>query len=118
MREPLREEIHNKLVRDKVPENIIAFGNEPQTRRASEEEYTAELIEKLGEEFREFSEERSLSELADIYDVILSLVSLLEGKKGEFEEVRKKKLDRYGLFEKRIILEKTKIFNDYSSKNR
>lgn len=93
---------YNKLVRDKIPEILDRKGVSYKKRIASPEEYKAELIKKLGEEFLEFSEKGDVEELADVIEVIESLRKLPEYEHVEI--VRERKREERGGFEERIIL--------------
>src|SRR3989344_1737126 len=95
-------EQYNKLVRDKIPEVLDARGISYEKRIASPEEYKEELIKKLGEEVKEFLEAGDPDEFADIIEVIEALEKLPEYE--NVEELRLKKLEERGGFEKRIIL--------------
>ncbi len=95
-------ESYNKLIRDKIPEILDEKGVSYEQRIASPEEYKVELIKKLGEEIREFSEVGSPEELADILEVIEALKTLPEYQ--DVEEIRIKKKEERGGFIKRIIL--------------
>ncbi len=103
------EKVYNKLVRDKIPEIIVGNGGEPFTRVLDEDEYKVELETKLMEEYNEVllaTGEERVEELADMLEVISSLAKL-EGKSLEdIIEVKNKKCDKRGGFEKRIFLEK------------
>lgn len=94
-----------KLVRDKIPEKILADGKKPVTRVLDDGEYLHELIEKLGEEVEEFIETPNVEELADIKEVIIALREALGIHAGELEDVRRKKAEQNGRFKKRIYLE-------------
>lgn len=93
---------YNKLVRDKIPEYLDSKGILYEKCIAGEEEYKEELIKKFGEEVQEFLEAKNEEELADILEVIEALKKLSEF--ASVEEVRQKKLEEKGGFEKRIIL--------------
>lgn len=93
---------YNKLVRDKIPEILDAKGVAYEKRTASDEEYKAELIKKLGEEVAEFSEAGDPEELADVMEVVEALRALPEY--ADAEEMRVKKREERGGFEARIIL--------------
>ena len=95
--------VHNKIVRDKIPEIIESQGQSPNTRILSEEEALDALVEKLFEEANEFSDDRNLEELADLLEVIQSLAELL-GHTPEDLEARKEKAFKRGGFKKRIYL--------------
>ena len=95
-------EQYNKLVRDKIPEYLDSKGIIYEKRIANNEEYKKELIKKLDEEIKEFIEEKNTEELADIIEVIETLKKLPEF--SNVEEIRIKKLQEKGGFEKKIIL--------------
>lgn len=100
--------IHNKLVRDKIPEVITKTGKDFSTKVLSESEYVIELKKKLGEELQEYMEatndEEAIEELADILE-LLQAASKMHGSSVEaLEQVRKDKAEKRGGFEKRIFL--------------
>ena len=96
---------YNKLVRDNIPEIIKKNGGEPKTRILEHEEYKKMLDEKLLEEVNEYLKDDNIDEIADIYEV---LKSILKYKKSTLEEVQyialEKKIKRGG-FEEKIFLE-------------
>ena len=103
------EKVYNKLVRDKIPEIIVGNGGEPFTRILDEDEYKVELETKLMEEYNEVllaTGEERVEELADMLEVISSLAKLERKSLEEVIEVKNKKCDKRGGFEKRIFLEK------------
>lgn len=95
--------IHDKLVRDRIPEIIEAAGRKCEWDVLSHEEYLMRLDEKLQEELDEYLEDKSLEELADLLEVLMAVAEA----RGSFEEVeciRRKKLEKRGGFERRILL--------------
>ena len=92
-----------KLVRDKIPEIIKAKGINPTNHIASDEEFNIALLNKLKEEVEEFIEEPSREEMADIMEVIYAILRQQQFTFEEIEEVRKKKVEERGSFEKKII---------------
>lgn len=52
--------IHNKLVRDKIPEIIETSGKTAHTHILTDDEYISELDRKLFEEFTEYQANKSL----------------------------------------------------------
>lgn len=104
------EKIYNKLVRDNIPEIIIADNETPITHILNEEEYKIELMKKLGEELLEVrlatSKEELTKELADMLELILSINKTLGNTLEDLEQVRKEKLKKNGGFDKKIYLEK------------
>ncbi len=97
--------VYNKLVRDKIPEIIMADGKKSNTRILNDKEYLKELIKKLGEESKELAENPSVEELADIKELIIAIRQVLGIHAGELEEVRRQKATKNGRFKKRIFLE-------------
>ena len=95
---------YNKLVRDKIPQIIALDGKEAVTRILDDDEYLKELIKKLGEEYEEFKQDISLTELADIQEVILALADMIASRQ-ELEETRKSKVEIRGAFKDKIFLE-------------
>lgn len=93
---------YNKLVRDKIPEILDRKGVSYEKRTASDEEYKAELVKKLGEETEEFLKAGDIEELADVIEVIEALKKLPDYK--NVEDVRKNKLEERGGFDEKIIL--------------
>lgn len=96
-------EKYNKLVRDKIPSILDAKGVSYEKRIATPEELKLELIKKLEEEVREFSEAGSPEELADVIEVVEALKKLPDY--ANVEELRKKKFEERGAFEQGIIVE-------------
>ena len=97
--------VYNKLVRDKIPENINATdGRTANFRVLSNEEYLQELDKKLFEEAHEFVEEHSVEELADILEVIFSIMSTINISVEDVEKVREAKKAKKGGFEDKLYL--------------
>jgi predicted house-cleaning noncanonical NTP pyrophosphatase (MazG superfamily) len=96
---------YRKLVRDKIPDIIRANGEEPTIHIATEEEYIDELVKKCSEEIQEFLEEPSLEEAGDILEVLYALCVAKGINPESIEEERKKKYEKRGGFEQRIILD-------------
>jgi predicted house-cleaning noncanonical NTP pyrophosphatase (MazG superfamily) len=71
---------HRKLVRDRVPQQIRSRGDEPITRTLSDAEFTSALLTKLVEEAQELqvaAETERLPELADVWEVLTTLMASL-----------------------------------------
>jgi len=98
--------IHNKLVRDKIPEIIEAAGKAPACRILSEDEYIQELERKLVEECNEYLEDKTIEELADVMEVLYAITEARGYSVEQLENVRAEKADKRGGFKKRIYLEK------------
>ncbi|MBP3454435.1 MAG: nucleoside triphosphate pyrophosphohydrolase [Clostridia bacterium] len=98
--------IHNKLVRDRIPEIIEASDRKCEWEVLSDEEYLARLDEKLQEELAEYLADKSLEELADLLEVLMA-VAEARGSMAEVEAIRVAKKAKRGGFEKRILLKST-----------
>jgi len=98
---------YNKLVRDKIPEYIKSKGGTPIIHIANDKEYWEKLKEKLQEEIKEFSENETIKEMADIQEVIDAICSYKKFSRKKLEAVRNKKAKERGAFKKKIILEES-----------
>lgn len=98
---------YNKLVRDKIIEIIKRKGEKAVFHIADEEEYWEKLKEKLREEAEEFTKDSSMSEVADILEVIDAICEYKNFDKIELEKMKNKKAEERGKFEKRIILDES-----------
>ena len=96
--------IYNKLVRDKIPEIIEAKGQRCVTKILDEDAYLKMLDAKLSEELNEYHKDQTVEELADLMEVIYAAAAARGVSKEELEEVRARKAQQRGGFEKRIFL--------------
>lgn len=100
---------YHKLVRDNIPEIIIANGKIPITRVLSDSEYELALIDKVVEEARELAQadttEEMEGEIIDLEEVLDALKNFVSSKE-HLEEARTKKAKERGGFGKRIFLER------------
>ncbi len=108
------EQIHNKLVRDKIIEKIEQNGETAIYRVLPEEEKLEYLKIKLSEEMSELTEaielkdpKKVLEESADILEVIIAINSYFGVSFDELINTREYKKNVRGSFEKGIFLEKT-----------
>ena len=97
--------VYNKLVRDKIPEEI----NKKSDRKANyrildDNEYLKELDKKLFEEAHEFVEEHSTQELADLMEVIGAIMISKNISLDDVERARNIKNEKKGKFENKIYL--------------
>lgn len=103
----MTETIHNKLVRDKIPEIIRENGDQPLTRILTPEEYKTALFEKLVEEAIELRDSKGdLDERADVAEVLRSLDAALDFNPEAVEGARRHKANERGGFADGILLEK------------
>lgn len=100
--------IHNKLVRDQIPEIIEKSGKNYSIETLDEREYIDQLKKKLQEEVNEYllsqSDLEGLEELADILEVIYALSQTHQSNPINLENIRKEKAERRGGFQDRIFL--------------
>ena len=99
---------YNKLVRDRIPEIIEASGKTCDTEILSDAEYISMLDAKLNEELLEYQESKSMEELADLLEVMRSVAATRGSSIEEVENIRRKKAEKRGGFEKRILLKEVR----------
>lgn len=97
---------YNKLVRDKIPENINSIqGRKANWKVLNEEVYSKELDKKLLEEVHEFIEEHDVEELADVMEVLENMIRVHHINLEDVKEKQRIKRDKKGGFKDRIYLE-------------
>lgn len=96
--------IYNKAVRDLIPDIIRATGKECVVEQVAPEEFLALLREKLAEEVAEYQAAPSVEELADIVEVIRSILYLEGASWEQLEELRVRKAVSRGAFAERLVL--------------
>jgi predicted house-cleaning noncanonical NTP pyrophosphatase (MazG superfamily) len=99
------KKIYNKLVRDKIPNIIAADGKKFKSRILDDKAYLQELIKKLHEEVKEFEENPSVEELADIKELTIAIRQALGIHAGDLEDTRRQKAAINGRFKQKIFLE-------------
>ena len=97
--------VHNKLVRDKIPNIIENAGKTSMTHILSDEEYLSELDKKLNEECAEYQADKSIEELADMLEVMYAIAEARGWSVSELETVRREKAEKRGGFKDKIYLE-------------
>ena len=95
-----------KLVRDKIPEIIQESGRKCEFRVASKDELKELLFAKMQEEIREFIEEPSTMEAADIYEVFISILSQWDIDFSDVVNHAYYKREEKGSFRRSLVLEK------------
>ena len=96
---------YHKLVRDRIPEIIEKDGKQCTCSVLSDEDYIRLLDQKLNEELNEYQESKSMEELADLLEVIRAVALARGSSIEEVEQIRIKKAEKRGGFDKRILLE-------------
>ena len=97
--------IHNKLVRDRIPQIIEQSGKRCATRILQDDEYIAALDTKLQEELNEYLADGSMEELADLLEVMMACAKARGRDLREVEAIRREKAEKRGGFAQRIFLE-------------
>ena len=98
--------IYNKLVRDKIPEIIKTRGVKScNFKILNNTEYLQSLNKKLQEELNEYLESGEIEELADIEEVLRSILKVKNITYADFEKIRQNKADTRGSFNDKIFLE-------------
>lgn len=97
--------VHNKLVRDRIPEIIEASGRKCITQVLPNDAYIQALDAKLNEELAEYQQSKSLEELADLLEVMGAVVKARGFTWDDLTRVRKEKRACRGAFDQRIFLQ-------------
>lgn len=96
--------VHNKLVRDRIPEMIEASGGTCITQVLPDDAYIQALDAKLNEELAEYQQSKSLEELADLLEVMGAVVKARGYTWDDLTRIRKAKCACRGAFDQRIFL--------------
>jgi predicted house-cleaning noncanonical NTP pyrophosphatase (MazG superfamily) len=108
-----REEVleFDKIVRDKLPDQIKKGGERVEVVRLRNAAFEAALLRKLVEEALEAQDSRTteelIGEIADVTEVLRGLCSVLKLDNDEIELARREKLKRRGGFRNGLMLIKT-----------
>lgn len=95
---------YHKLIRDKIPEIIEKDGKTCEVVSLSDKEYLDALRAKLGEELKEYQEDYSIEELADLQEVVDAIVKAEGLTPKEFDALKEKKRQSNGGFDKKLML--------------
>jgi predicted house-cleaning noncanonical NTP pyrophosphatase (MazG superfamily) len=96
--------MYEKLIRDKIADYVLQKGESIRTRIAGPEEYYRFLQEKLLEEAEEFAANPSPEELADLLQVVHTIMTYHQWDPAAIERLRVEKEQAKGGLEGRIIL--------------
>lgn len=103
--------VFKKIVRDNIPENIEFKGEHVQQKKVEGDLLTIALKTKLVEESLEVFDATStteiIEEIADVLEVLDSLISNLDISYDEIHKVKNEKREQKGGFNKGIVLLKT-----------
>lgn len=97
-----------KLIRDKIPEIVESKWEKILTYIANNNEYILKLLEKVVEESKEICNSKNNDELkeeiADLYEVLDSILKNKNINKSDIIEIQKMKRKNRWWFDKKIIL--------------
>ena len=96
--------IYNKLIRDNIPEIIAKSGKACEFTSVSGDEFIELLNEKLHEEVHEYLLSGSIEELADIIEIIYSILDSKQLSLEDLEIIRIDKLKTHGGFARKLLL--------------
>lgn len=103
------KKVHNKLVRDNIPEIIEKAGKECKIRILDDDEFVIELKKKLCEEAIEVLETNSkkelIEEIGDVLEIIDTIKKFCNICNNELMTIKNNKIKKNGAFEKRLFLE-------------
>lgn len=105
MKSMRKRTVHNKLVRDRIPEIIETSGKTCVAVTLPDDAYIRALDAKLNEELAEYQQSKSLEELADFLEVMGAVVKARGYTWDDLTRVRKEKRAVRGAFDKRIFLQ-------------
>jgi len=104
----MKKIVYNKLVRDNIPEIILADGCTPKIEKLNKSEYKIELKKKLVEEAKEVlstdSKKDLIKELADIQEVLSGICESYKIECGDVTKLSRKIRKERGGFAKKIYL--------------
>lgn len=95
---------YNKLVRDKIVENINNKGAKVEYKVLNEEEYKNELDKKLSEEINEVIEAHSAEEIGDLLEVVLAVMKEYNISEQDIKTQMEQKRKDKGAFDNKIYL--------------
>jgi len=104
------KKVHNKLVRDKIPEIIKKNGDVPTYSVLNQTRFKEELKKKLIEESKELAKapkSELKEEMADVYEVLINIAKVFKIRLSEVEKIRLDKNKKRGSFKKKYFLNKT-----------
>lgn len=110
---------YNKLVRDKIPEEIEEAGKKCTYEVLEDERYSKELDKKLLEEVNEYISDHSEKEMADVQEVLKAIIKYRNIDEKRVEELRKaKEIKKGGFYNKIYLTDVIEGKNDWQEQNK
>lgn len=102
--------IHNKLVRDRIPEILQKKGVAFAIHRLEQADYRRALLEKLVEEAQEArtmkdNRQQLLLELSDVQEVLAAMIKEFGFDRATLDQIQQERRETRGGFEERLFLE-------------
>ncbi|MEO6760955.1 MAG: nucleoside triphosphate pyrophosphohydrolase [Candidatus Saccharimonadales bacterium] len=107
--------ILNKLVRDKILDDMQNKGQQAALKELSDKEFLHELSRKLVEEANEFSSadpKEALKELADVLEVVEALAGAIGSDFESLRAIQSERKAKRGGFDKRIYVGRLDLADD------
>jgi predicted house-cleaning noncanonical NTP pyrophosphatase (MazG superfamily) len=102
------ENEYPKLIRDRIPEIILAGGREVETRILDEDEFLHFLLKKAVEEAQELqhatSDSNIVEEIADVREVLNTILELKGVSPEQIQAVQDEKRQKRGGFKSRLLM--------------
>jgi predicted house-cleaning noncanonical NTP pyrophosphatase (MazG superfamily) len=98
--------IHNKAVRDRIPEIIIRGGKKPIVTILDDDSFLKVLEDKLREEVNEYLTSKEINELVDLEEILLRILELKNISCEDFTNLRLAKRIERGGFNSNLFLER------------
>ncbi len=98
---------YDKLIRDRIPEIIMAEGKQFAAEKMSDADYRRALLDKLVEEAQEAAQakpDKLTTELADLYEVIDAVIAASGIDERTVRQVQAQRRTERGGFEQRLRL--------------
>jgi len=102
------ENEYPKLIRDRIPEIILADGRKVDTRTLDDEEFLQYLLKKITEEAQELenatTDSNILEEIADVREILDSILELKSVSPEEIQAIQDEKRQKRGGFKLRLLM--------------
>jgi 8-oxo-dGTP diphosphatase len=111
----MRHFVYSKLVRNKILDDMLRQKELVRYHILDDRQYLRELQKKILEETSEIdieNNEKLLSELADLQEVINSMLSAINKKPKDLKAIQDKKNAQFGSFDKKVYIDTVAVSDD------
>lgn len=95
---------YNKLIRDKTPKHIDQSGKKAIIEKLRDTDMIFYLNLKLREELTEYEDTRSVEKIADIVEVLYTILYHKGISLNKFEKIRAKRASKLGTYKEKLLL--------------